>query len=1069
METPKRLIIYKASAGSGKTFRLAVEYIKIVVSNPDNYRKTLAVTFTNKATDEMKKRILTHLYGIAYNLPSSDLYFQTVKQDLSLSETQIRKRAKETLSLLIHNYHYFRIETIDSFFQRIFRNLAHELQLTANLRIELNDSQIEQSAVDNMIEELKNNDIILEWLINFIREKINEDKKWDIIKDIKKFGNNIFNHTYKSKAKQLHSTFNSDSSYNNYKTKLNNISIKAEKELKNRGEEFFKILSDNGLETDDISGKSRGISGYFLNLKNGVFDKTNKKIEDYISNPASWATKTSVNANKITQLANDSLCNFLSETERERKKLSRLIQSVALTKRNLNELRLLETIEKQVNDSNKEYGRFLLSNTQDLLHEMIDDNDSPFIFEKIGSRIEHIMIDEFQDTSSVQWSNFKVLLNDCMGHNDSTNLIVGDVKQSIYRWRAGDWQLLNNIENEFPTLSEEIKTKALKTNYRSTSRIVDFNNKFFTYAANYEFVQLENSGNSEAKLINDAYNSDELTQIIPNKTNTDGYVDIKLLSKEKYKESTLEKIEDIIITLTQQGVNPNDIAILARTNEQITLIADYLIKHLQNTQVVSDEAFQLKASPCVCLIIEALHFISHPDDLLSKVYITKTYQKIVLNNDLPESEILKWHDKINNYLPKEFVENYKNIASMPLYDMAEFIYRVFELDKIKGQDTYVYTFFDELRRYLDDNIGDIDNFISIWNDELNKKSIQINESDGIRILTIHRSKGLEFDHVIIPFCDWATEKQGNTLWCSTTEEPFSELPIIPIAYYVNQMKNSVYDKCYEHEHIQNIIDNLNLLYVAFTRAGRSLFILGKNGTKSGRSKLIEEVLVNLSKEFSDAEYVNDDDSTIFIWGNISIKQAMKSNSSKNVFEQAKINEELTFTAHKPNITFKESNESNKFISGNTNEYIDTGNILHNMLSEIRNINDVENVISKYEKEGLLSGTTVSPTFIRNTLNKSFSNKTISRWFSGNSDTFIERTIITKKDSEGFEEYRPDRVIKIGDEIVVVDFKFAKPDISHHNQVRQYMQLLHEMGYNKVRGNLWYVFRNEILQVSNLTS
>lgn len=327
---------------------------------------------------------------------------------------------------------------------------------------------------------------------------------------------------------------------------------------------------------------------------------------------------------------------ILRRAVEERPRQWKLFKSADLTLRHLNQLRLLDSIERKVRDMNEEANRFLLSDTQQLLHSLIKDSDSPFIFEKIGTQLEHIMIDEFQDTSTVQWQNFKVLLQECMSHADTENLIVGDVKQSIYRWRSGDWRLLNTIDREFTPNNGMIDIRPLEFNYRSERRIIEFNNAFFTEAARQEYESQRERYPDGAEQLKHAYA--DVAQKIPEKRGSNGYVSINLLPQEDYQEQTLNDIVDTVSQLLAVGTSPSKIAILVRTNNYIPLVADYFSEHLPDIRIVSDEAFRLDASVSICLLVQALHLLTHPDDLLAKATIAKIYQRSVLGNTMNENE-----------------------------------------------------------------------------------------------------------------------------------------------------------------------------------------------------------------------------------------------------------------------------------------------------------------------------------------------------------------------------------------------------------------------------------------------
>ena len=553
----KPLTVYKASAGSGKTFRLAVEYIKLVVSDPQSYRSILAVTFTNKATEEMKMRILSQLYGLWKQLPDSQGYMDRVCEELGMTPDFVSQQAGVALSNLLHNYNYFRVETIDTFFQSVLRNLARELELTSNLRISLNDVQVEELAVDQLIEDLQTTDQLLIWLLKYIMENISDDRSWNVIGQVKQFGRTIFRDYYKSESNALSERLSAPGFFDSYSRQLRDIRAAAKERMLNIAESFFSTLEAEGLSVDDLANKRRGIAGFFLKLQNGVFDPTieNATVANCLGNPAKWYAKSHPQAELIHSLADGELGDILRHAVEERPRQWRLYQSAELTLRHLNQLRLLESIEQKVHQLNAEANRFLLSDTQQLLHTLINDSDSPFIFEKMGTQLEHIMIDEFQDTSTVQWQNFRVLLQETMSHEGSQNLIVGDVKQSIYRWRSGDWRLLNDIRSQFPEAM--LQEEPLGTNYRSCRRIVEFNNRFFRQAADIEYAALADM--AEAEQLKRAYA--DVEQSVPDNRDTSGYVSITLLPADDYEEQTLRRLTDTISQLLAEGVQQSQVAI----------------------------------------------------------------------------------------------------------------------------------------------------------------------------------------------------------------------------------------------------------------------------------------------------------------------------------------------------------------------------------------------------------------------------------------------------------------------------------------------------------------------------
>ena len=1080
----KALTVYKASAGSGKTFTLSVEYIKLLINDPTSFRSTLAVTFTNKATEEMKVRILSQLYGIWKRLPDSKSYIEKIKTDMDVTEEFMAERAGMALHNIVNNYSYFRIETIDSFFQSVLRNLARELDLTANLRVELNDYQIERNAVDDLIDNLSEDDQVLAWIMDYIHENLQDDKNWNVIGQIKKFGENIFREFYKTNSKLLNEKLLEEGFFKQYMSKLRNLRNEAEAEIVNEAELFFDILNNNGIDIQNLSYGKSGPAGYFVKIRSGVYDESliTSRVKTAMDNGNGdgWVKKTA--DAELKAIASSKLAPALINAEKTRSRNWPIYQSAVLTLRHLNQLRLLNSIENKVRDMNQEANRFLLSDTHTLLHSLIKDSDSPFIFEKIGTQLNNIMIDEFQDTSTVQWQNFKVLLEECMSHSsEQGNLIVGDVKQSIYRWRSGDWRMLNNIEREFPTMRNMLNVKSLDTNYRSSRRVINFNNAFFTQAAEIEYrdltngdeLQDENTDNS-AQQLKKAYS--DVEQKVPDFRKQTGYVSIELLPQDDYLEQTLQKTADAVRELLEAGAESSDIAIIVRSNSTIQQLAEYFAEAMPDVRIVSDEAFRLDSADSVNIIVNAMHCLTHNDDKISRTYIAKAYQIRVLGKDnelvdrLPATE-----DGVNNALPKQFADNTPDLLAMPLYELAEKLYDIFGLKNIEGEDAYIYAFYDCLTDYLKNNTADIDKFVEEWDDSICSKTIQVNTTQGIRLITIHKSKGLEFENVIIPFCDWSIEKT-NTIWCSPKVAPFNELPLVPVDFNAKQMKGTIFEDDYNDEHLQNCVDNLNLLYVAFTRASQSLYVLARRGNANQRSYTIEEAIANMELEDGILEGDPSDKKSIikYTYGTLETADKKKDTQSDNIFMPQVSNKNVKMVTYDSHTDFRQSNKSREFVcdedDSNSEEkqrlaYIKTGRVLHHLFATINTAADIEPSLKKLEIEGLIEDSNVTCESLRKMLHKRLENKQVADWFSGRWQLFNECTILDYDEStDTVKEHRPDRVMKDGDKVVIVDFKFGAYRPEYTDQVRRYIALTKGMGYKDVKGYLWFVYTNNIEEV-----
>ena len=1093
----KALTIYKASAGSGKTFTLASEYITLVVKNPQDYSRILAVTFTNKATQEMKMRILTQLYGIAHSLKKSQPYFEQVQTKTDLPEITIRENAAEALSLLTHHYNYFRVLTIDAFFQAILRNLARELNLTANLRIDLNDTQVEAQAVDNLVNDLEEGKDLLIWISDYIDRNIEDNQGWNVIDQIKDFGKNIFQDFYKENKDALDKCFNNEGFFDNFIKDLRKRRNTIANKLTSMAKELISVISKANLDNPALFNRgTKGIYNYINKLTQNkpTGDLAPQYVQTCIENADKWPAGKCPKEIKtiIIDLASKSLCNNLKLLEEYRLNNWKEYQSCNLTLRHLSQLRLLHSISEAVDELNKDMNRFMLSNTQSLLSNLMKDSDTPFVFEKIGAYLKHIMIDEFQDTSTIQWNNFKKLLINCMSQGDSHNLIVGDVKQSIYRWRQGDWRLLNNIEKEFST--EQLAIKPLNTNYRSEENIILFNNAFFTLAIEQSIKELQQDNIGNFEQLTEAYK--EIIQQ-PKKSNHKGYVSVKLFPSDNYEEDVLNELTNNVQQLLDLGYRQKSITILVRTKGVIQDIVDTFQHHFGSAiSIVSDEAFRLDASLAVNVIILALRLLVHPDDKLTASKLLKLYHQQVLKDSTNSNEILVHPgDNIFENLPSSYIEQFKQLPNLSLIDLVDQLYEMFGLKELEGQSAYVCAFYDTLNEYLRDNPADIDDFIEEWEKSLSQNTIQSDEVDGIRIITIHKSKGLEFDNVLIPFCDWELEKTtGNTIWCNgkDKEDPFNQLPLIPIDFSKKSMMGTIFEDDYKEEHLQNIVDNMNLLYVAFTRASKNLFISGKrmkdkklkelesDPTNSNRSQIIQLITESLSSKLDGATLCDGKESEPleFEFGTLckdtdnSTKLVDNQLLNKNPFSETIESKLIKIETFPHPAEFRQSNKSEDFIKGedvdpsDANRYIKVGNILHQLFSTILTEEDIEPRLKDLEQQGVVYNDEVTSTELRNKIANALRNEKVKSWFSDRWELFNECTIIEYDNQEGVvREHRPDRVMTDGNEIIIVDFKFGKPRTEYHEQVKQYIELLKRMGHKDISGYLWYVMRNEVEEVN----
>ena len=1111
----EHLTVYRASAGSGKTFTLAVEYISLLVKDPENYQHILAVTFTNKATQEMKMRILSQLYGIANSLQSSQQYFNKVKEKTNMPDAVIRNNARAALTLLIHRYNNFRILTIDAFFQQVLRNLAHELGQTANLRVDLNNEEITEKAVDQMIESLEKGQPVLQWISTYINNSIEDDNGWNIIGKIKTFGTNIFKDFYKAHEANLKEQLSNADDFKVYETTLRKRRNDIRKTFNSKARSILNEIKNANL---DIPSNYR--SGLYKYLTDSaIAPLTNKPLKAGVlkanESPQNWTSSKCAKADKqqIQTLAAEVLSAQLSELIAYNNDNWNEFQSIQLTLSHLSELRLLHAIADAVDNLTKDTNRFMLSNTQALLKELIADSDTPFIFERIGARLKHVMIDEFQDTSTIQWQNFQVLLANCMAQELSQNLIVGDIKQSVYRWRQGDWGILNNIEKSFA--HQKIRLETLDYNYRSEKRIIDFNNAFWEQCVANTAKEVAQDDAEKAKIVQKAY--EDVAQKT-HKTTENGFVKISLYPSKSMKEAVLEELIETIKELFNNGYggkNQTKIAILVRSKSNIQDIVNALLQSFGNEiNIVSDEAFRLDASLSVNIIVSAMHLLTHPDDVLTRGKLVKLYNQEVLKKPLTDTDLLvsinesnnidtknidkkerrklateQQMAKLNSQLPPEYVANRELLLGLPIVDLVDKLFMLFGLDQLEGQSSYICTLYDTLNDFLKDHTADIDDFINEWENSLSSKTIQSDEIEGIRIMTIHKSKGLEFDNVIIPFCNWEMEKKG-TLWCETKNKPapYNKLPLLPIDFSRDKLIGTVFEDDYKEEHFQNIVDNLNLLYVAFTRASKNLFVFGlrqgkttldniAKGTPPGnRSYAIELALRQVSEQLQGSllSFPDDIGSEIhFEYGTLAPETHEKEHAvADNPFLIKPDKHIVSIATYPQAATFKQSNKSIEFVKGedvdpsDRTRYIKIGNVLHQLFSTIYTTADIPARLNELEQQGIIYNDEITSAQLRTRIEDAITNPQVQEWFSKRWQLYNECTILEyNKDTNEMEEHRPDRVMTDGKEFVVVDFKFGKEREEYKKQVQQYMEILIRMGHKKVSGYLWYVVKNNVVEVN----
>lgn len=1146
------LIVYRASAGSGKTYTLALKYISLALkSGSKGFTHVLAVTFTNKATGEMKDRILEKLYGLSRGLDAN--FLEDVKEITDLSEQEIQRKSTEMLCYIMNDFDHFRVETIDSFFQSLLTNLAFELGLTRGFKVDLDDKRVISIAVERILRRIDQEEknglrrIVKESLIR----SLEDGKSWDIAKDLKAFaGKNLFKSEYVNNEKNITDLLN-----NGDLRKIKESIFKSWSVLKDEKEKSLQFVEQWVSDAEgDSSWKKQVVStvktfcGYVRGKKGTLSNAVKKAAEDkdaLLKNPG-----CDVALDEKAQQVSDhleKLVDFYDNGE----KYGRPYNTYQLAVENLDTLAFMGAISEEINRIVLEENTTLLAKTPLLFKNLVkDDIDQSFVFERAGTTFKHIMIDEFQDTSRVQWNNFEHLIKESKAQGEES-LVVGDIKQSIYRWRGGDWNILHGFKRD---KKEDTFVENLYTNYRSKPIVVRFNNVFFTKAA-YILDQKENSWSVPANWLNekdgyfveadnssDGGNDDNIefcnlyndtTQHIkpqydkPEFINS-GYVRLQTFEKSITDEEIMAEVFDKVVELKQKyHIGFRNMKMLVRTNNEGVKLIDYFAKRCEeegvDIKLTSNEAYLFNASPALNALIFAMKRLLAPQDDLQRELFERYYNLLC-----EKAGKQAFFEDVKNDVEALLQDNeaLDEIKRSPLYDLVMTMVQKLRLhdllvkiddkdkDKVKdglGQSAYLFSFLDKVVDYLNDNSSDLKEFLDYWDETLSSQSITSNSNDAIEILTIHKAKGLAGHTVLIPFAGFSFVKNGRDgmIWCNPkdmSDDPevkaqLSNLGLIPIKTAASKkVKNSDFKCFYDKELKQMTIDELNSLYVAFTRAKENMFIWSKeplkNSTEPNAFMLINKFIddcqvpvegseMNRVVEFGQLEYCANEEEKEGKEKRIvnpfsedlkpqKVDVMIEQNNVLDLqFCQSKKAANFLFEAKDPNDISEEEKKQ-----AQQNHYIEAGVLMHQMMSLINRAEDVDRAYQQMVYDGLIAeGDSQFLSLKRNLKKQMATDKTVKSWFDGTYENFNEKTIllcdrqVDEKDSQKEKiertSQRADRVMVSKDKAIVVDYKFGKNKMpeAYEKQVRGYMKIVGQLLGLPTEGYLWYVYTNEVLPVS----
>ncbi|MDR2763550.1 MAG: UvrD-helicase domain-containing protein [Tannerella sp.] len=1071
------LTIYRASAGTGKTHTLTGEYLRLLFRGTDVHSRILSVTFTNKATEEMKNRIIRELHVLASGQPSD--YLSILTGLYGQTELQIRTQAQKIMIRLLHDYTAFHISTIDHFFQQTMRAFIREIGLQGNYRVEMDKDLVLSESIDNLLAGLdkKEHKPLLEWLLRFSEDKVERGETWDIRTEVRKLSEELFKEKYKAYSDAINKDIADKQALGHYKDRLYALIRATEAEARQIGEQGMAALSRYALQPSDFKGGSRSALFLFDQLAGGILKEPSATFRSMAGQVEACYTKTTPPGKRqaIETAWNAEVGDCLRRTVTFFDRLTNYYTAREIT-RYYYTLGILSDISRQVKQWCEEKNSMLIADTTELLNRIIDGSDVPFIYEKTGTHIDHYMIDEFQDTSEMQWHNFRPLVRESLACQHD-NLIVGDVKQSIYRFRNSDWTLLDEkVRKEFT--AGQTTGETLDENWRSHRLIVEFNNTFFTIAPAL-LQQRYNEGLDESALspeqrerfankIISAYNPSFL-HISPPFRSKDGHVRIELLpgsDEVSWKEEAMRRLPSVIEQLQNSGYALRDMAILVRTRAEGMLAAETLLAYKSahpdtpcHYEIISEDALELGSSRSVRFMAGMLHYLNRPDDpaVRRRAWIACV---LLRRETQAASETVSFAEEIREDFPEETLAEVRKLSHRSLYEMAEGICRLFGAIFPESEQIFIQAFLDLVAGYMEKEPADMDKFRQWWKDTGQQTKVVLPDTqNAIRILTIHKSKGLGFKAVIIPFGDWdVDQKSGSILWCRPQEAPFNQLHLVPVSYS-GVLNKTLFAEDYYHEKLHAYIDNLNALYVAFTRAKEELIVFVPDA-EARPAKAISRLIRDSLRETGITTTA----------GNETLQSFAEGFHADGLFEWGdwwhtrpshdEIAEEMPIR-RLPSILPDERmhlrlHHKGGFFDDQQRRY---GVLMHELLSRIHTTADIRTAVASKEAGGEINKKEAAEWSEH--LERLLNRPEVRNWFDGSMRVLNEAEILFDNGKSS----RPDRIMMADDGIHVVDYKSGKQkDTRYHRQIGNYCELIRRMGYRQVKGYLWYVELNEMDEV-----
>ncbi|TDW45990.1 ATP-dependent exoDNAse (exonuclease V) beta subunit [Flavobacterium sp. 270] len=1043
MQSPS-FSIYDASAGSGKTYTLVKEYLKIILSSAKNdaYRNILAITFTNKAVHEMKSRIVGSLSEFTKDEPSakaSDL-MEDLSRETGLSIIKIKTKSQNIIKHLIHNYAAFDISTIDKFTHKVIRAFAHDLNLPMTFEVTLDTENLLIEAVDAIIAQAGQDETLTKLLIDFTMEKTDDDKSWDISREILETGRLVLNENNRNEI--LHFNDKSIEEFIQIKKKMLELCKELESVNKEFASELLSLIDKNGI---DLKSFSRGtFPNHLESIRDGKFNPRNKTFHEFDDIAINKTAKDRA-------LIENIIPELLQTLDKIYKNFEKRDFYKAFLK-NITPLSLLNTVSNELAKIQSEQNILSISEFNAIIHREIQNQPAPFIYERLGERYRHFFIDEFQDTSEMQWQNLIPLIDNALAGQDDlgnkgTLMIVGDPKQSIYRWRGGKAEQFIELSKEAnPFSNPDKKLEHLNTNYRSYSEVIDFNNAFFKlisaeflnedYKDLYENHSFQNANSKKGGYVNISF--------LPIIEKSDFADEEEVVEKsDLYVLATLNTIQNVV----REGFEYKDIVILTRKRDQGIAIANYLTE--QNIPLLSSETLMIQNATEVRLIIHLLKYLNNSADLESKANFLH-FLAVNKEIEMPihdfiaqgmaqrqENDFEKW------LLAFDVSLSFENVRKKSLYEAVEIIISKFVLPS-EG-NAYVQFFLDiVLERDIRNQAGVAD-FLVYWDKNAHKFSIPSPEgNNAVRIMTIHKSKGLEFPVVIMPFAEEDySRKPKDKLWLDT-EETELDFPkaLIDNSSAVEGFGESAL-AVFNLKKQEELLDNINVLYVALTRAEEQLYVISQS-LKEKKDGEFPSNMASFFIKYLIHKGIYDPERPEYEFGNKG-----RLSSVIKTLDLVKTIPIVSEVLNPKNI--KIAQREALMWGTHQQEAISYGNIVHEILAYIKDKSDVDLAVTKALENGLITVDQVE--IVLKTLREIVNHPELEICFNGNNTILNEQTIIQK---EG-KILKPDRLVLVeNNQVYLLDYKTGVINSKYAQQIQEYQDAIEDLGYKVLKKALVYI-------------